>query len=212
MTSTADSERGRDDWLIPGAMTFALGVCLLVFAPFAGDSVEDDRFWLAAFGAIWLASAGALAIREGRTMWSRPKAIAFHAAAFVAFVPHLLVGGLAMATVSLVARAVVLDLGQALQAPGGVLLVGALFMAWLGLTAWGLHSWVRRSWATLLVSGRFGAWPGGHRGHALRDLRPGPALTLSSCFRSERPAKERTRSRPSGKSRAGGPAAGTFAR
>lgn len=132
-------------------MTFALGICLLVFAPFAGDSVEDDRFWLAAFGATWLACAGALAIREGRTKRSRPMAIAYHAVSFLAFVPHLLVGGLAMGTVSLVARAVVLDPGQALQAPGGVLLVGALFMAWLGLTAWGLHSWVRRSWMTLLV-------------------------------------------------------------
>jgi hypothetical protein len=134
-------------------MTIALGVCLLVFAPFAGDSVEDDRFWLAAFGAIWLASAGALAIREGRTMWSRPKAIAYHAASFVAFVPHLLVGGLAMAVVSRVARAVVLDPGQTVgtSAVFGVLLVGGLFMAWLGVTAWGLHSWVQRSWATLLV-------------------------------------------------------------
>jgi hypothetical protein len=153
MTTTADSEGGRGDWLIPGAMTIALGVCLLVFAPFAGDSVEDDRFWLAGFGAIWLASAGALAIREGRTMWSRPKAIAYHAVSFVAFVPHLLVGGLAMATVSLVARAVVADPGQAIRVPAisAVLLVGGLFIAWLGVTAWGLHSWVRRSWATLLV-------------------------------------------------------------
>lgn len=24
-------------------------------------------------------------------------------------------------------------------------------MAWLGVTAWGLQAWVRRSWATLLV-------------------------------------------------------------
>lgn len=131
----------------------ALGVCLLAFAPFAGDSVEDDRFWLAGFGAMWLASAGTLVIREGRTVWSRPKAIAYHAVSFVAFVPHLLVGGLAMATVSLVVRAVVLDPGQAFgtSAVLGVLLVGGPFMAWLGVTAWGLHSWVRRSWATLLV-------------------------------------------------------------
>lgn len=112
-------------------MTIALGVCLLVFAPFAGDSVEDDRFWLAAFGAIWLASAGALAIREGRTMWSRPKATAYHAASFVAFVPHLLIGGFAMATVSLAARGVALNPGQALQAPTGVLLVGARY-SWRG--------------------------------------------------------------------------------
>lgn len=152
MTSAADSDRDRGDWLIPAAMTSALGICLLVFAPFAGDSVEDDRFWLAAFGAIWLASAGALAIREGRTMWSRPKAIAYHAVSFVAFVPHLLVGGLAMAVVSPVARAVVLDPGQTVgTAAFGVLLVSGLFMAWLGVTAWGLRSWVQRSWATLLV-------------------------------------------------------------
>ena len=138
---------------MPAAMTIALGVCLLIFAPFAGDSVEDDRFWLPAFGAIWLASAGALAIREGRTMWSRPKAIAYHAVSFVALVPHLLVGGLAMAVFSRVARAVVLDPGQAFgtSAVFGVLPVGGVFMAWLGVTAWGLHSWVRRSWATLLV-------------------------------------------------------------
>lgn len=58
-----------------------------------------------------------------------------------------------MATVSLVARAVVLDPGQAFRVPAvsAVLAVGGLFMAWLGVTAWGLHSWVRRSWATLLV-------------------------------------------------------------
>lgn len=153
MTSTADSERDRQDWLIPAVMTVALGVCLLVFAPFAGDSVEDDRFWLAAFGAISLASAGVLAIREGRTMWSRPKALAYHVASFVAFVPHLLLGGFAMARISLVASAVVLDPGRALQPPAlvAVILVSALFMVWLGVTAWGLHSWVRRSWMTLLV-------------------------------------------------------------
>lgn len=150
VTSPAQVERGDGGWAIPSTLTAALGACLLAFAPFAGDSIEDDRFWLAAFGVAWLALSGVLVFREGPAVRSVPKAIAYHTATVLAFIPHLLVGALLLSLVSRVAGA--LSEGMPLfDAPIGLLIVGGLFAAWLALTAWALHSWLRRSWATLVT-------------------------------------------------------------
>lgn len=136
------------NWASPLLLTAALFVCLAVFAPFAGESIEDDRFWLAGFGFAWLIAAGGLAIWEGVPRFRRPAAMAYHAAAFVAVWFHLMIGA---GVLFINTRAVAgLTTAEATLNGGGVF-VGVAFLVgmtglWLGLTVFMLRLWQQRSW------------------------------------------------------------------
>jgi hypothetical protein len=150
MSTTSHATRRDGDWALPIALTVALGIGF-AFAPFAGESIDDVQFWLVGFGFLWLVSSAVLVIREGPPMRPIPKAVAYHVASAAAMLPHLLVGALVLAVVSRVAVALAPDPTRALESADGLLVIGALFAAWLRATAWGLSSWLQRSWKTLLV-------------------------------------------------------------
>lgn len=133
-------------WTSPLLMTAALFVCLGVVAPFAGDSIEDDRFWLAGFGAAWLAVAGGLAIWDGVPRFGRLTAVLYHAAALATSVFYLIVG-VFIFWVNVRIAAVLTGSAEATDGPWVAIAIYWVVTAiWLGLTAGLLRFWQRRSW------------------------------------------------------------------
>ncbi len=133
-------------WTIPLSMTAALLVCLGVFAPFAGDSIEDDRFWLAGFGAVWLAVAGGLAIWDGRSRFGPMAAVLYHVAAFAALVFHMVVGVFVLMINTRIAAVLTGVQPAGEGAWVAVFILWTITAGWLALTAGLLRLWQRRSW------------------------------------------------------------------